>query len=319
MHELIHHTRQDGTSLSVKDCRISQAFEDGKPLTDSNTVFWKADGASFPVECWSRPMERDGEVVGAVVTFLDISERSKLFEEYRRSTQLAALGTVAAGVAHEINNPIQGILNYATLLKNKPDQVDRIADFSERIINESERISKITSELLDFARNDQNKMVVTDIRPLVESAIDLIEKKTIREGISIVTNCTNDLPKVLLYPQGIQQIVINLIDNASYALQNKNMPITEKVITVSCYVIETDDDQKICLEVADRGIGMTADVLEKARETFFSTKPSSKGTGLGLSIVTDIINRHKGSMNIESGAGEYTKVKIYIPISDDVS
>lgn len=317
MHELIHHSRQDGTALSVKDCRISQIFESGEPRADNDTVFWKADDTSFPVECWSRPMERDGEVVGAVVTFLDISDRKKLFEEYRRSTQLAVLGTVAAGVAHEINNPIQGILNYATLLRNKPDQVDRTIDISERIIRESERITEITRTLLDFARDDHNKMATTDICPLIASALDLIEKKIIRQGISIEKSCPTGLPKVLLYPQGIQQIVINLIENASYALQNKEMPITEKVIKVSCYVIEKDDSQMMCLEVADRGIGMTVDVLERARETFFSTKPSSKGTGLGLSIVTDIINRHNGSMDIESDAGEYTKVKIYIPMATD--
>ena len=162
-------------------------------------------------------------------------------------------------------------------------------------------------------------MVLTDICPLVEAAIDLIEKKVLRQGISIETSCPADLPKILLYPQGIQQIVINLIDNASDALKYKDMPLAEKVIKVACYVVEKDSRQQMCMEVADRGVGMSKDVLHKAKESFFSTKPSSKGTGLGLSIVTDIINRHNGSIDIESVEGEYTKVKIYLPITGQVS
>lgn len=251
--------------------------------------------------------------------FYDISERKKIFEEYRRSAQLAALGTIAAGVAHEINNPIQGIMNYATLLKNKPDQANRTVDVSERIIHESERIAEITRELLDFARDDRNRRELSNICCLVESAIDLIEKKVIRQGISIETNCPPGLPEVLLYPQGIQQVVINLIDNASDALQCKAMPIAEKVIKVCCYVIEVDETRMMRLEVADPGIGMTKAVSEKATETFFSTKPSSRGTGLGLSIVTDIVNRHNGRVEIESVEGEYTKVKVSIPLPEDVS
>mgnify|MGYP001273128550 CR=1 FL=1 len=253
------------------------------------------------------------------VTILDVTERNKLMSEQTRSAQLAALGTVAAGVAHEINNPIQGIMNYATLIKNMPESSGRTLEISERMIHESQRIANITRELLDFARDDRNKNVLSDICSLIESSIDLIEKKTLQTGISIERNCAKGLPRLMLYPQGIQQVVVNLIDNASDALNEKEIPISEKVVRVSCNLKDTKNGQMMCLEVADNGVGMSKEVLMKAKETFFSTKPSGQGTGLGLSIVNDIVSRHNGEIDIESFEGEYTKVSVYIPIIESAS
>ncbi len=318
------HTGQEQARAGQEQARAGQrtkSFHDHAGLKEGESIesqLIDKNGKIIDVEIKANRINIGGRDV-LIGFFYDITERKKIFEEYRRSAQLAALGTIAAGVAHEINNPIQGIMNYATLLKNKPDQANRTVDVSERIIIESERIAEITRELLDFARDDRNRRELSDICCLVESAIDLIEKKVIRQGISIETNCPRGLPEVLLYPQGIQQVVINLIDNASDALHYKDLPIAEKVIKVSCYTVEVNKTRMMCLEVADPGIGMAKAVSEKATETFFSTKPSSRGTGLGLSIVTDIVNRHNGQVQIESVEGEYTKVKVSIPLPDDVS
>lgn len=447
MHELIHHTRHDGTNYPVNECSIYESFRSGENIHSDNEILWKADGSSFAAEYWSHPILDDGKAVGAVVTFLDISqrkeaerelqrnremleeseehyrvlfrqaphgsavadaetgiilecnqqlaklvgrpveeligkpqsilhpqcpesgrttktfdkhrgemegqifedqlidkegniidveinatrmtlngrdvlngffydisERKKMFEEYRRSAQLAALGTVAAGVAHEINNPIQGIMNYATIIEKTPGQSDRTVDIARRISGESDRIAEITRELLDFAKDNHNRNEYCDFRDVVESAIDLIEKKTIRRGISIETIYDDNLPKTLIYRQGIQQIVINLIDNSCDALEYQDIPLDEKVIKVICYLVDREEGQNICMEIADQGMGMSEETLQRATETFYSTKPSTKGTGLGLSIVNDIVNKHNGTMSIESSEGEYTKVKICLPV-----
>lgn len=183
---------------------------------------------------------------------------------------------------------------------------------AQRIVKESDRIANITKELFGFARDDHNKSIFVDICPLIRSAIDLIEKKIHHQGVGIEFDCSKSLPKTQLYPQGLQQVVINLIDNAADACRDKDIPLSEKVVKVSCDVVEKDE-KYLCLEGSGRGIGMAPEVLVKAKETFFSTKPSSKGTGLGLSIVTDIVNRHNGELDIASVEGECTKVKIYIP------
>ena len=310
LHQSVLHSQATGTGEKTETFLKHIAEFEGKILPDQLV---DKDGNLIDVEIQSTRMTLAGrEVLHGF--FYDVTARNKLMEEYRRATQLAALGTVAAGVAHEINNPNQGILNYATMIKKKPDQARRNVEISERIIRESERITKITRELLDFARDNRNEKELTDICPLVETAIDLIAKKIISQGIRITTNCPESLPEVSVYPQGIHQVVINLVDNAADALQSKEMPSAEKYIKVSCYVTKTSKGDQVCLEVADQGIGMPAEVAQKATETFFSTKPSRRGTGLGLSIVRDIVNRHEGMMEIDSVEDEYTKVRIYLPL-----
>lgn len=271
------------------------------------------EGNLIDVEIHARRMELGGRQV-IQGFFYDISERKRLMEEYRRSAQLAALGTIAAGVAHEINNPIQGIMNYAAILEKGSEPQERVVDISQRIQRESERIAELTRELLDFSRNNHKEKTLSDLSEVVESALHLIEKKVTQSGITLVTDSPEDLPKILIYPQGIQQVVINLVDNASDALLSRPKAVTEKLIEVSCSVVEQGPAKSLCLEVADRGVGMSEEVLSKARETFFSTKPSSKGTGLGLSIVNDIVNKHDGTLELESAQGEYTKVKILLPV-----
>lgn len=285
--------------------------DEGKTLEDQ---LIDKDGNLVDVEIKANRITIDGrELMHGF--FYDISERKKLLEEYRRSAQLAALGTIAAGVAHEINNPIQGIMNYAALLKSSPENVDRTLEFSERIIIESDRIAQRTKALLSFARDSRKEKVLANISELVESALSLIEKKVIRHGVRIETHCPTSLPLMKVQPQGIQQIVINLIDNAAYALQGKEIPDDEKVITLSCNITDTGEGSYLCLEVADQGIGMSEETLGKAKEAFFSTKPSSIGTGLGLSIVNDIVNQHGGLLNIDSIEGEFTRVQILLPLS----
>jgi len=293
------------------DARDAQQFKlvEGQ-VVDSQLV--NKDGETIDVEINAHRMNLGGRDV-LHEFFYDVSKRAKIMAEYRRAAQLAALGTIAAGVAHEINNPIQGIMNYAAMIQNKPDQVDRNIDISRRITAESERIAEITKELLDFSRDTHKEKVVSDLTQIVNAAIHLIEKKISKQGIVIETHYMDGLPGIPLYPQRIQQVVINLIDNAADAINSKQLPGVERVISVSCRRVVVEHGGSLCLEVADRGIGMSEEVLSKACETFFSTKPSSQGTGLGLSIVSDIVDRHNGQLEIESVEGEYTTVKVLLP------
>jgi PAS domain S-box-containing protein len=311
-HQSILHPEAPGKGENTENFDKHQAEMEGQILEDQ---LIDRDGNIVDVEIKATQMTLRGrEVMHGF--FYDVTERKKMFEEYRRSAQLAALGTVAAGVAHEINNPIQGILNYATIIANTPDESERTLDIARRISTESERIAEITRELLDFAKDNRNKSEYCDLRDVVESAIDLIEKKTIRRGISIETTYADNLPKTLIYRQGIQQIIINLIDNSCDALEYQDIPLDQKVIRVACFVTETEAGQDVCMEISDRGMGMSEDTLQRATETFFSTKPSTKGSGLGLSIVNDLVNKHNGTIHIESSEGEYTKVRVCLPVID---
>lgn len=274
----------------------------------------RADGTIFPVEIRAHATYVEREAL-LILYFRDITERKKMLAEYKRSAQLAALGTVAAGVAHEVNNPLQGILNYATLIHQYPDNVDKVVDLSQRIIQESKRIDNISKSLLYYSKVNQVEASYCNIQECVESALYLMERKLYRDGFSINRTYAANLPKIAINPQGIQQVMINLVDNAFDAMRAKNLPDTEKIIEASIFVHEETDSHSLCIEVYDRGIGMHADVLNHARDVFYSTKPSSQGTGLGLAIVSDIVEDHKGSLHIESVEGEYTKVKVFLPLA----
>lgn len=260
------------------------------------------------VNCLNNPL-----IEGILLTYRDISERKKMFREQRRSAQLAALGTVAAGVAHEINNPIQGIMNLATLIERNPENTDRIIDCSARIIAESKRIASLTKDLLYYSKDDSSQLIVSDIEELISGALGLITSKLNGKGVFVETSYAENLPHIAVQPQGLQQVIINLVDNAFDAICDKALSDNNKVIRIDVEVTKLKQEPYLLIEVHDQGTGMTSDVIERAKEAFFSTKPSRQGTGLGLSIVNDIVASHNGFLDIESRPGEYTKISVYLP------
>lgn len=272
-----------------------------------------ADGENRDIEAYSYPIVMDKQPVLFAILH-DITERKRLSEESGRNAQLAALGTIAAGVAHEINNPIQGIINYADILKQAPERIDRIADIAERIKKEGERIAKITRELLNYSRDNRNEKSVSDVTELIQGALSLMTTKIRSSGINIATDLDPNLPPMRVNPQGIQQIVMNLVDNAYDALRVKDVPVAGKSIQIRSGPDTFQGQPAWFLEVQDNGIGMSETVVRKARDVFFSTKPSTEGTGLGLSIVSDIVAKHQGQLEIDSAEGKSTRMRVTLPI-----
>lgn len=315
MHTLVHHTRADGTSHSIAECRIFNSFLRQEKIHADDDILWRADGSSFPVEYWSHPIVENGLVVGGVVTFIDISQRRYLEEQSIRSAQLASIGELASGVAHEINNPINGVINYAEILRRgiKTDaSTDEILD---RIIKEADRVASIVGNLLFFARDSQDKRVPTSIDFLVESCLSLMAKLLELDGIRTVIDIAPDLPSVSVNPQKIEQLLINLISNAHHAL-NERYPETDpgKKLAISAGLHRVRDDAFCRIEIRDQGIGMPPELLAKATKSFFTTKPAGIGTGLGLSICEQIVKQHRGSMQIASRPQQGTRVTIDLPL-----
>ena len=248
--------------------------------------------------------------------FYDISDRKKLLREYQRSAQLAALGTVAAGVAHEINNPIQGIINYATMIVSTPDKTDRVSDFSQRIINEGNRVAKITRELLQYARDNRGDFSLVNILEPITAAVSLLKYKMQQNRIEVLLELPATPVVMRVHPQWIQQVVVNLIDNACDALREKGGGKQSRPIEVYGRVEASGGEQEFVLDVLDYGIGIPADLVARVQDVFFTTKQESKGTGLGLAIITDIVSKHHGTLNIDSEHGQFTKVTVRLPVID---
>jgi len=308
-HQSFLHPAESGEGEFTETYKIHRDAKTGKVF---EATLLTREGKLVPVEIAAARLQL-GEQSVIQGFFYDISERKKLQEEQARSAQLAALGTVAAGVAHEINNPIQGIMNFATLIHKKPELVERNGEMAQRIVDESLRVAKITRDLLFYAKDSRLDLSPVEARGILDGALSLVRTKFRHHGIELALEVQEDLGKVILQPQSIQQVVLNLVDNAFDALHFK--PTTgEKLIRVKGEAVERDGVPLLLLEVSDNGIGMPEEVRSKAQQAFFTTKPGTEGTGLGLSIVGDIVAKHQGRLEIESREGEGTSVRIFLPL-----
>ena len=289
----------------------------GEQLQDTAEYRYQCKDGSYKwVECMANNCLKDSFINGILITFRDISRRKKLQKEHERSTQLAALGTVAAGVAHEINNPIQGILNYASLIEKNASS-ERIQKASSIIVQESQRIAGITKNLLTYSKDSRLEMSHSKVEQIINDALSLITTKIKNSGISLSVYISQDLPEVYWQFQSIQQVILNLVENATHALSMKDNIEEEKRIKLKAELTEKQGQQFISIIVQDNGIGMSQETIDRAFEPFFTTKPSDMGTGLGLSIVNDIISKHNGTLTIESEEQKFTKVEIEIPVAVD--
>jgi signal transduction histidine kinase len=227
---------------------------------------------------------------------------------------MASLGELAAGVAHEINNPITGIINYGQILINECSPESMEKDIGERIVKEGERIGRIVKTLLSYARDGREEKRPTRVPSILEESIILIQAQIRKEGIDLKIDLPDDLPEVDANFQQIQQGFINIINNARYALnekypgrhKNKRFEITGEKVTIR-------DRQYVRMVFYDQGVGISAHELSMLTKPFFSTKPFGKGTGLGLNITQRIITDHGGQLRFESGKGEFTRVIIDLP------
>jgi PAS domain S-box-containing protein len=253
-----------------------------------------------------------------LVLLRDITEEKLLQAETLRSVQLASVGELAAGVAHEINNPINGIINYAQIIQDESSDNETLTKISEKIIREGERVAAIVTNLLSFARQQDDHFDKIYINDVVFDAIDLIQHQLSKNCILLELMLPDDLPPLLGHHQQLQQVFLNLFSNARYAL-NQKYPgkDPQKKIIVSGQVITVEDRKYIRIIVQDLGTGIPDEIVSKIFEPFYSSKTTGEGTGLGLSISRDIIARHEGRLTLDTRAGQYTSLIVDLPALDD--
>ncbi len=247
----------------------------------------------------------------------DITILKNLQEAQLRSSQLASLGELAAGVAHEINNPINGIINYADLVLNRPDVEDESKEYVERIIIEGERISDIVKKLLNFAQKDKGGFCLLDISSVVEEPLSLMSQFFKKDGIDFELDITEDLPQVYGNQTQLEQVILNLLTNARHALNKKfDIPNHDKVIYFKASPSIETTGHFLELTVRDAGCGISEESISKIFNPFFTTKEAGVGTGLGLSVCQEILERHNASISIESKEDEFTEVTIKFPVKN---
>jgi signal transduction histidine kinase len=246
----------------------------------------------------------------------DVTERKRIEQESLRTAQLVSIGELAAGVAHEINNPIMGVINYAQIMLNDNRAQGGDIEIPARIIKEGERIAGIVSNLLNLARPVGNDFSAVSVRGIFELAYQLMQKLLQQSDVIVDVQFSDDLPIVRVFPQKIQQVFINIISNALYALNMRfTGPHPDKRFEVRFKELSDARKKFVRVVFMDYGCGIKAEDLLKIFNPFFTTKPMGMGTGLGLSISYKIIQEHEGRLLFESTPGEYTRVFVDLPVA----
>lgn len=230
-----------------------------------------------------------------------------------QSQKLASIGELSSGIAHEINNPLaiigQEVEWMRHLLKSEDlEEHKSIGDLTESmqaIALQVDRCGEITHKLLDFARKKEPLIQSIDVSKLIEDMARLVEKEAILKNIKIVREYPDDLPPIDTDPPLLRQVILNLLNNATYAIQR------DGVITVAT---RFSKDSSVEILIRDTGCGICEEDLSKIFDPFFTTKPPGKGTGLGLSICHGIIERLGGRISVASAVGKGTEFAVHLPI-----
>jgi signal transduction histidine kinase len=250
-----------------------------------------------------------GQIYGS-----DITEKMMIEAEILRASQLASIGELAAGVAHEINNPINGIINFAQIIADKTNTGSIENDGANHIIDEGDRIAKIVASLLSFARDSKKERHPIIFQEVLSESMSMIEAQLRKEGIRMKIAIPSGLPEVNADFQEIEQVCLNIINNARYS-SNKKYPRSHKnkVMEIIGKEVKVDGSPYVRIIFHDHGMGIPKDLMDKIMNPFFTTKPTGYGTGLGLSISHNIIRSHGGNLRVQSVEGEGTKAIIDLP------
>jgi PAS domain S-box-containing protein len=316
IHPLIHHKRADGWPCVEEDCPIQSVFRTAQAVRLEHEVLWRHDGTFIPVVCVSTPMYGEGDtVMGAVVSFTDMTDRRRLEEQLRQAQKMEAIGRLAGGIAHDFNNLFTAILGYSNILLKKldPDRQREVLAIKKA----GERAASLTQQLLAFSRKQVLDPRVLDLN-IVVTEMQQIVCRLIGERIDLLTVPAPALGRVKVDPDQIKQVILNLALNARDAMpdggrltiETANAALDEAYCRTHP---EVSPGPYVMLAVSDTGSGMDAATLARCLEPFFTTKPSGKGAGLGLSTVYGIAKQSGGTVGVYSEPGHGTTVKVYLP------
>lgn len=282
----------------------------------------RKDGSTLEAELTLFNVEEvEPELGSFVVIIRDLTERSHLQAQLQQAQRMGSIGTMASGIAHEMNNPIMIISQYAELIQERMKDDDEISKGSAIIIKQVERVHAISNNLLGYARTDDNpKSVTLSLGEVIERSIELTQANLRHDSIQLELNYPDHCPSVQGYPHQFQQVIINLINNSKYAL-NERFPESneDKRLIIS---LDTNGDSSktfVVLTIEDHGIGMKQENIDRIFEPFYTTKPRGKGTGLGLWIIYEIVKKHQGRISVESEPNSFTKFVLSFPCSETSS
>jgi PAS domain S-box-containing protein len=309
----------------------AQWFSVGNPLQSHNTTLVRRSGERFPAIISVHPFDcREGRCRKAVAIFRDISElmefqhkleamneelerrveqRTRELKEtqkqYLHAEKLSVIGTLSASIAHEFNNPLQGILSILKGLQKRATMADEDRALLEEVISESDRMKELIRGLQEFNRPSSGRMMPMDVHAALDSMLLLHKSDLQGKRIAVERNYAEHLPEIMAVPDQIKQVLLNLLSNAAYACRKGGGVIS---------VTTRQEDSRVAITIKDNGIGIKPEEMALIFQPFYTTKPEVKGTGLGLSVCHGIVESHGGEIRVESRPGEGAAFTVLLPI-----
>jgi two-component system sensor histidine kinase HydH len=297
------------SALPVEISRFFYPDDQHEEISNRNVILTGADNEQYSLDLSSLPVYNQADTfMGRVLLMYDLSELKRLEKEIQRHDRLVALGKMAAGVAHEVRNPLSSIKGFATLLGSKFKDGSREHEAAELLVHEAERLNRSISELLNYARPTALNKEPIDLGEVVTMSLKLISSDAQALGVEINLAVEPDLPTVAADRDKINQVLLNLYLNSLQAMEQTS---SQKELKVAVYRDESEN--RITVEVRDTGCGIPQEDLDKVLDPYFTTKPD--GTGLGLALAFKIIDEHKGSIRFSSTEGRGTSVTFTLPIT----
>ena len=302
---------------SLREELLHQVRKTGKPVRDYSTELRRKDGAPLPVSMTlSQLRDSSGRMIGIVGISKDISQRKALMQQILQSERQAAVGRLASGVAHEINNPLAIISEIAGFLnemledesdKLSKDFLDELRDGLPKILKHVKRGKEITHRLLTFARKTEERVQIADVNAALEEILPFLEKQARLANVTIHRDYQDGLLQVPIEELQLQEIFINLITNSIHALGDREQG--------NIWLTTREEDGKVTISVRDDGKGIDDSVRDRLFDPFVTTKPTGQGTGLGLSICYGIVKRHDGEIRVVSEEGKGATFIVILPVA----
>ncbi|HET6146213.1 MAG TPA: response regulator [Polyangia bacterium] len=322
VHDLLHRARADGARCLEQDCRLRRALGADRAGYIDDESLDRTDGVRLIAEMRLFPVMRDGQRVGAVASFVDVSHRKRLEAQLRQAQKMEAIGSLAGGVAHDFNNLLSVILSYSDMLLDGLKGGDPMRADLEEIKKAGERASVLTRQLLAFSRQQLLQPRILDLNQILGGLQSML-RRLLGEDVELSLLTARVIGQVRADPGQIEQVVMNLVVNARDAMldggkisiETDNVELGPEYATTNLGVTP---GPYVMMAVTDTGTGMDAATQARIFEPFFTTKEKGRGTGLGLSTIFGIVQQSGGHIWVYSEPGKGTTFRIYLPRVDGV-
>jgi two-component system NtrC family sensor kinase len=282
--------------------KVSSKDEIGQLAISFNAMVGSLKQMHMELEEWGNTLEKK------------VKERTEelaaMQNTLTQSQRLASLGKMAAGIAHEINNPLGGILSLSSLALEDMQKNDPNKENVVEVVKQALRCREIVKGLLQFSRQEEGKSEYLKLNQIIDTTLALVEKQALFHNIKIAKNYDPDIPLILGDNSQLQQIFMNIIMNSVEAM--------EEVGTLSISTYQNKSDEQVVVEISDTGCGVPPENIDRIFDPFFTTKEVGKGTGLGLAIAYGIVTEHQGRMSVRSNVNEGTTFTIAFPVAEKV-